>query len=196
MKFIISDCLKESIRAKEDFANREAENIIRLSENLVATIKNGGKLLVFGNGGSAADAQHIAAEFVNRFLIDRPPLPALALTTDTSILTSVGNDFSFEDVFAKQIAALGKKEDLALGISTSGNSPNVLKAIDVAKKMGLQTAALTGGNGGKLGAMADIVLNVPTDQTPHIQEVHLWVEHLLCQLVDTMLFGDSKNTDH
>jgi len=181
-----------SIKAKQDFAADYSHEICRLVDVLVAAFRNGNKLLIFGNGGSAADAQHMAAEFVNRFLIDRRPLPAIALTTDSSILTSIGNDFSFADIFIKQIQALGQPGDVALGISTSGNSPNVIKAIEQARAMGLTTAVLTGGSGGKLLPMADIGLNVPTTFTPHIQESHLWVEHLLCQLVDETMFGAGR----
>jgi len=180
-----------SIKAKQDFATACGADICRTVETLVTAFQNGNKLLIFGNGGSAADAQHLAAEFVNRFLIDRRPLAALALTTDSSILTSIGNDFSFDDIFLKQIQALGQVGDIALGISTSGNSPNVLKAIEQAKAMGLVTVGLTGGKGGKLLPLVDIGLNVPCFFTPHIQEAHLWVEHLLCQLVDEAMFGAS-----
>lgn len=193
MKQILATSLENSIAAKEAFVKAHHDDILRLAQWLIDTIKNGNKLLVFGNGGSAADAQHMAAEFVNRFMIDRPPLAAIALTTDTSILTSIGNDFSFDDIFVKQIQALGKEGDMALGISTSGNSPNVLTAIEVAKKMGIKTAALTGGKGGKLIDIADLVLNVPSSITPAIQETHVWVEHLLCQLVDEALFGENSN---
>jgi len=181
--------LQGSIKAKQDFAEACGSEICRLVETLVSAFRNGNKLLIFGNGGSAADAQHLAAEFVNRFLIDRRPLPAIALTTDSSVLTSIGNDFSFADIFVKQIQALGQVGDVALGISTSGNSPNVVKAIEQASAMGLTTAVLTGGHGGKLLPLADIGLNVPSFFTPHIQEAHLWAEHLLCQLVDETMFG-------
>ena len=194
MEQLITESLQHSIAAQKAFAREQIANIILLSQWMIGTIKEGNKLLIFGNGGSAADAQHMAAEFVNRFLIDRPPLAAMALTTDSSILTSIGNDFSFDDIFAKQIQALGKKGDLALGISTSGNSPNVLKAITIAREMGLKTAALTGGTGGKLIDLADLTLNVPVRETPYIQEAHLWVEHLLCRMVDQALFGDKAGT--
>jgi D-sedoheptulose 7-phosphate isomerase len=193
MKNILRQSLENSIKAKEEFVSSQEQNLILLVNWLVSCFGNGGKLLIFGNGGSAADAQHLAAEFVNRFIIDRRPLPALALTTDTSILTSVGNDFSYDDIFAKQIYALGKKEDVALGISTSGNSPNVVNAIQAAREIGMRTAVLTGGNGGKLASKAELVLNVPCDSTPHIQETHLWVEHMLCWLVDERMFGSLVN---
>lgn len=189
MDQIIAESLKNSIAAKEALYNNQLADIKKLAQWMIDTIKSGNKIMIFGNGGSAADAQHMAAEFVNRFLIDRPPLAAMALTTDTSILTSVGNDFSYDDIFVKQIQALGKKGDLALGISTSGNSPNVLSGISVAKEMGLKTAALTGKEGGKLIAVADLTLNVPVASTPAIQEAHIWVEHLLCQIVDEALYG-------
>lgn len=190
MKDFIEENLKNSISAKEKLFASQSDIIIQLAELIAVIIEKGNKLLIFGNGGSAADAQHMAAEFVNRFMIDRPPLAAIALTTDTSNITSIGNDFSFDDIFAKQLQALGKEGDLALGISTSGNSPNVVKAMEVADEMGIHTAVLTGGSGGKLVGMADLVINVPSDITPHIQEAHVWVEHLLCWLVDNILFGE------
>ncbi len=191
MKTIISTSLVQSIMAKEAFARESSEKIIELAGQIVETFNDGGKLLIFGNGGSAADAQHLAAEFVNRFLINRRPLPALALTTDTSVLTSIGNDFSFDLIFVKQIQALGKPEDMALGISTSGTSANVVKAMATAREMGLKTAALTGGEGTvpeDLSHSCDLILNVPSDSTPHIQETHLWVEHLLCEMVEKTIF--------
>ena len=191
MKTEISINLAQSIIAKQAFAEASSDRIIQLVEWTIETFRSGGKLLIFGNGGSAADAQHVAAEFVNRFKIDRQPLPAIALTTDSSVLTSIGNDFSFDMIFVKQVQALGKPGDLVLGISTSGNSPNVVKAIAAAKDMSLRTAVLTGGSsntGGKLGGLADLVLNVPTDSTAHIQETHLWVEHILCEFVEKELF--------
>jgi D-sedoheptulose 7-phosphate isomerase len=192
MKTLLSTSLVQSIMAKEAFLKEAAEDIIRLTEWIREVFEDGGKLLIFGNGGSAADAQHLAAEFVNRFLINRRPLPALALTTDASVLTSIANDFSFELVFAKQIQALGKPEDLALGISTSGNSINVIKAMQAARDIGMKTVALTGGivrPGGDLAAHCDLVLNVPSDSTPHIQETHLWLEHVLCEMVEKQMFG-------
>lgn len=194
MKTLISTNLMQSILAKEAFAKEAADDILRVTDWMVEVLTKGGKLLLFGNGGSAADAQHLAAEFVNRFLINRRPLPALALTTDTSVLTSIGNDFSFEQIFSKQVEALGKPEDLALGISTSGNSPNVIKAMQAARAIGMKTVGLTGGiarPGGDLAAHCDLVLNVPSDATPHIQEAHLWVEHLLCEIVEKRLFAAS-----
>jgi len=194
MKTLISTNLVQSIMAKEAFVKESVDDILLLSEWIREVFEDGGKLLIFGNGGSAADAQHLAAEFVNRFLINRRPLPALALTTDSSVLTSIANDFSYELVFAKQIQALGKPEDLALGISTSGTSANVVKAMEAARTIGMKTVALTGGTarpGGDLAAICDLVLNVPSDSTPHIQETHLWVEHLLCEIVERQMFASS-----
>ncbi len=193
MDTILSRSLSDSIAAKQGFYETGKDDLLQLVDWVVESFGQGGKLLLCGNGGSAADAQHLAAEFVNRFLIDRRPLPALALTTDTSILTSVGNDFSYDDIFAKQVQALGKKEDLFLGISTSGNSPNIVRAVETATKIGMKTAILTGGSGGALASMADLVLTVPSDKTPHIQETHLWIEHMLCWLVDERMFGSLRS---
>ncbi len=198
MQNFILTSLKNSIEAQEAFANEQGEVISALARQMMLTIRRGGKILIFGNGGSAADAQHMAAEFVNRFLINRRPMAALALTTDTSVLTSIGNDFSFDEIFVKQMQALGKPEDLAVGISTSGASVNVLKAMVAAKEIGMVTAALTGGlagDGGAVGRAADFVLNVPSDKTQHIQEAHLWAEHLLCELVEREIFGDDAQKD-
>lgn len=193
MEQSISEALINSVMAKEAFVRESSKGLIDLACQMVISIRQGGKVLIFGNGGSAADAQHMAAEFVNRFLINRRPMAAIALTTDTSIITSIGNDFSFDEIFSKQVQALGKPEDIALGISTSGSSVNVIKAISAAKDIGMRTAALTGGlveTGGELGQLADITLNVPTVKTQHIQEVHLWAEHLLCELVEREIFGE------
>jgi len=184
----IKKAFKESIALKEAFIKANVEKIILLVQLVLDTLKGGGKILLFGNGGSAADAQHIAAEFVNRFRRDRHPLPALALTTDTSILTSIANDYDFSLVFLKQIQALGKPGDLAWGISTSGNSPNVNLALEEAKRMGLKTVALGGGTGGKMAEIADLALVVNSKDTPRIQEVHITIGHVVCELVEEMFF--------
>jgi D-sedoheptulose 7-phosphate isomerase len=194
MEQTVSEALINSMMAKEAFVKESRGRLIDLACQMVMTLRQQGKILIFGNGGSAADAQHMAAEFVNRFIINRRPLAAIALTTDTSVITSIGNDFSFDEIFSKQVQALGKEEDLALGISTSGSSPNVVKAIEVAKNIGMRTAVLTGGLSGganELGKLADITLNVPTRKTAHIQEVHLWIEHVLCELVEEEIFGEN-----
>ena len=143
--------------------------------------------MLFGNGGSAADAQHLAAEFVNRFQIERPPLAAIALTTDTSILTSIANDYRFDDIFSKQIKALGKKGDIAWGLSTSGNSPNVVKAVQSARKLGMTTIGMTG-RGGELAECADLVLAVASDTTARVQESHITLGHILCELLERKLY--------
>jgi D-sedoheptulose 7-phosphate isomerase len=193
MEKIVSEALINSMMAKEAFVKESRDKLVDLACLMVMTLRQGGKILIFGNGGSAADAQHMAAEFVNRFLLNRRPLAAIALTTDTSTITAIGNDFSFDEIFSKQMQALGKPEDLALGISTSGGSVNVIKGIEVARDIGMRTAVLTGGlagAGGELGKVADVTLNVPAAKTQHIQEVHLWVEHLLCELVEEEIFGE------
>ncbi len=189
MEEIVLKSFKDSVRAKERFfTKKNAALVVKLAGMVVESFKAGGKLMIIGNGGSAADAQHLAAEFVNRFEIERPPLPALALTTDSSVLTSIGNDYSFDQAFSKQVRALGRAGDVLLAISTSGSSANVLKAVQAAKAMSIKTVALTGGKGGKLTAKADLSINVEADKTARIQEVHITIGHILCELVDHMLF--------
>lgn len=186
---IIQKSFKDSVKAKEQFFNKKNIALVKEGAEAIAeSFKAGGKLLIIGNGGSAADAQHLAAEFVNRFEIERPPLPALALTTDTSNITSIGNDYSFDQIFSKQVRALGKEGDVLLAISTSGASKNIAKAVDSAASMGIKTIALTGKGGGLLAGKADILLNVDFKTTARIQEVHITVCHILCELVDHMLF--------
>ena len=181
---LILTSLEGSIAAKKAFAKEQMEEMLLLVQWTVEALSSGNKLLIFGNGGSAADAQHMAAEFVNRFLIDRPPLAAIALTTDSSILTSIGNDFSYDDIFSKQIIALGKPGDLALGISTSGNSPNVLAAVMKARELDCKTIGLTGKDGRKLAALCDACVLVPSGRTSRIQEAHITIGHIWCQIVD------------
>jgi len=151
-------------------------------------ISRNGKILIFGNGGSAADAQHLAAELVNRFKKERAPLPAIALTTDTSILTAVANDYDFSQIFSKQILALGKKGDMALGISTSGKSSNVISALKVAKEIGLHTVGLSGGDGGLMKDVCDYLILVPSFETPRIQEGHLLFLHIFSELLEEIIF--------
>ncbi len=186
---LISRSFEESIRAKKDFFT--ASNMALIEEaakEVVGSFKAGGKLITAGNGGSAADAQHLAAELVNRFEIERPPLPALAITTDTSNITSIGNDYTFDEIFSKQIRALGRERDVFLAISTSGASANITKAVDAARSMGIKVIALTGKGGGDLASRADILLNVDATRTCRIQEVHITVCHILCEVIDCMLF--------
>ncbi len=185
---IIKRIFRESIQLKETFLRDNIDKIVRVVDVITEALKKGNKILLFGNGGSAADAQHIAGEFVNRFLIERPPLPAVALTTDTSVLTSIGNDYDFSEVFSKQIRAIGNEGDIAWGFSTSGGSLNVIKALEAAKKMGLVTVGFTGRDGGTVGLISDYHLNVPSNVTPRVQEVHIVVSHAICELVDWRLF--------
>ena len=187
MKNIILNTLEDSITVKRQFIENNLGNIVTAAEMLADCVSSGNKILIFGNGGSAADAQHLAAEFINRFQIERPPLAALALTTDTSILTSIANDYHFDKIFAKQVEALGNPGDLAWAISTSGNSPNVIKAIKIAKKKSLATIAMTG-RGGELAACADVVFSVESVTTARIQEAHITLGHILCDLVERKLY--------
>ena len=179
---------KESSQIKDIFLNENLGRIVQVVDVVTATLKAGNKILLFGNGGSAADAQHIAGEFVNRFLIERPPLPALALTTDTSVITSIGNDYHFSEIFSKQIRAIGQAGDIAWGMSTSGMSPNVIRGFEAAKKIGMTTIGFTGKDGGDVAKMVDYLLNVSSGSTPRIQEVHITVSHIICELVDVKLF--------
>jgi D-sedoheptulose 7-phosphate isomerase len=179
---------KESSRVKEAFINENLSKLVSVIDALTAALKAGNKILLFGNGGSAADAQHIAAEFINRFLIERPPLPAIALTTDTSVITSIGNDYDFSEIFSKQIRAIGQAGDVAWGLSTSGNSANVLKGLEIAKKMGLITLAFTGKDGGNIDKIVDFPIHVSSSSTARIQETHITAGHAICELVDMKLF--------
>lgn len=182
-----------SIQVKQQFLLDQLPALIAATEAVVETLRQEKKLLLFGNGGSAADAQHIAAEFVNRYVRDRPPLPAIALTTDTSALTAIANDFGPEDVFAKQVQALGKEGDIALAFSTSGDSPNVLRGLDRCQELGIQTIGLTGGTGGALAERVDHCLCVAaTTSTPRIQETHILIGHAICEMVDHVLYGPDE----
>ena len=185
---------RESCHTKEGFINDNLVRIVAVVEAVTTALKAGNKILLFGNGGCAADAQHLAAEFVNRFIIERPPLPAIALTTDTSVITSIGNDYDFSEIFSKQIRAIGQKGDIAWGMSTSGTSVNVVKALETAKKIDMVTIALTGRDGGEIARIADHALIVASTSTPRIQEVHITVGHVICEMVDFKLFQrpDSK----
>lgn len=160
----------------------------RMSDTITASIRAGGKLLLAGNGGSAGDSQHIAAEFTGRMLYNRDPLPAIALTTDTSALTAIGNDYGFEKAFERQLIALGRPGDVFLGLSTSGNSPNVLRALDAARAGGMVTMGFAGVDGGQMRARCDLILCAPTDWTPVIQQVHMVAAHIICSLVERAMF--------
>jgi D-sedoheptulose 7-phosphate isomerase len=189
----ISRIFSESVATKLRFLEENAQALAGVVRLIADAFRSGRKVLLFGNGGSAADAQHIAAEFTNRMLMERPPLPAIALTTDTSTLTSIANDYGYVDVFAKQIAALGQAGDVAIAISTSGNSPNVLAALRVCRDRKIRTVGLTGRDGGQMASQVDHLLNVSaTTKTPRIQETHILVGHTICELVDEELFGKGR----
>jgi D-sedoheptulose 7-phosphate isomerase len=189
MKESIVQAFEESARIKVKFARENADKIVDVVQLIAQAFREGRKVILFGNGGSAMDASHIAAEFMNRFLIERPPLPAIALNSDTALLTCISNDYDFSQVFSKQLSALGHEGDVVIGISTSGNSLNVIKGLEVAKKNGMKTVALTGGTGGKIAGLADYAFIIPTKITPRIQEAHITLGHTICQLVDEELFG-------
>ena len=186
---IITSALNESIAVKQALVEREIPLIVHIAELMARTFEAGHKVVLFGNGGSAADAQHVAAELVGRFMLQRTALPAIALTTDTSILTSIGNDFAFDQVFVRQIEALVQAGDLAAGISTSGYSPNILGGITAAKQKGATTLGFTGLNGGKLKELAHICFCAPSERTARIQEAHITVWHTICEAVEARLFG-------
>jgi D-sedoheptulose 7-phosphate isomerase len=192
---LIDEFVGESLRVKTQFFQNNRDRIAQTAETIAHGLRNGRKILFFGNGGSAADAQHLTAEMVGRFGPDRSPMAAISLSTDTSILTAVGNDYGYEHVFSRQIEALGQPGDTAIGISTSGNSPNVIAALDVARSKGLFTVGFTGETGGKMNGHAEVLFQVPSRQTPRIQETHILLGHILCELVDRELFPEAYPAD-
>ena len=196
-KFIMSE-LQESLdamaaAAKSDFFVKQIEAI---AEMLIRSLKQGGKILFAGNGGSASDAQHIAGEFVSRLNYDRAPLAGLALTTDTSVITAVGNDYGYEHVFSRQILALGQAGDVFVGISTSGRSPNILAAFTAAHTKGVHCVGFTGAKGGSMSERCDLMLNAPSDRTPIIQQMHITAAHIICGLVESALFPKVEPRAH
>jgi D-sedoheptulose 7-phosphate isomerase len=186
---IIRGAIRESIEVKSDLLNQHVSTIADLSRLLIDALRAGKKLVLFGNGGSAADAQHVAAELVNRFQMDRNPLPAIALTTDTSILTSVGNDLAFDELFSRQVRALVQRGDVAVGISTSGNSSNVINGIIAAKEKGAVTVGFTGRSGGRLKDLVDACCHVSSESTARIQEAQITIWHALCEVIEREMFG-------
>jgi D-sedoheptulose 7-phosphate isomerase len=192
MKQYIYHQIADSVATKQLILENEPllDLLVEVAQKCVDVYKNGKKILIAGNGGSAADAQHFAAELVGRYGFDRPSLPSLALTTDTSALTAIGNDYGYDYVFSRQLEGLGVEGDLFIGISTSGNSQNVLNAFESAKVRGITTVALVGRDGGKMGKMADYAIIIPSDKTPRIQESHLLVEHIICDIIEKEIFGD------
>ncbi|MGM0446389.1 MAG: D-sedoheptulose 7-phosphate isomerase [Bacillota bacterium] len=192
MKDVIIKTFMESAQVKELCANTLKDKIEVMTRKFIQTINTNNKILVFGNGGSAADAQHLAGELVGHYNYDRRSLPAIALTTDSSVISCIANDYSYDEIFSRQIEGLGQKNDLALGISTSGNSDNVVKAIKKANSMGLFTIAMTGKDGGKCAEVADLLLNVPSFSTPRIQEAQITILHIICELLEEEMFGENK----
>jgi len=183
----IAKRLNESARLKEEIARKSAGEIQAIAELIIGAYRNGGKVVLFGNGGSAADAQHIAAELVGKFLLKRQAFPAVALTTNTSIMTAIANDCGYDEVFSRQVEALVTGKDVVIGISASGNSQNVINAIALAMKKGAKTVGLTGGDGGELAKIAELTLIVPSDSAPRIQEAHITIGHIICELVEKEL---------
>ena len=194
MTDLVREELAEGLAVLQSVANDASLHaaLVEAAEVTASALKAGRKLMVAGNGGSAADAQHLVAEFVCRLCQDRPPMRAVALTTDSSILTAVGNDYVYERIFARQIEALGQPGDVFLGISTSGNSPNILRGLELCREMGIATIGLTGRNGGKMPALCDYCLRMPSDVTMHIQEAHLALEHIFCMIVERSYFGAER----
>lgn len=189
MKETIERAFTESIEVKQETLKKNLPQIIAASQAIIKALENGHKVLLCGNGGSAADSQHIAAEFTGRFAKERKALPAVALTTDTSALTALGNDYSFDIIFSRQVQALGQRGDVLIAISTSGNSKNVLEAVKEARSMGLTTIGVTGGQGGQLAPISDIAIVVPSSKTARIQESHLVIFHAICELAENALFS-------
>lgn len=191
-ELFLEEFIRERIKTTMSVQEKLLEQgyiISQVANVLLEAYKTGKKILIFGNGGSAADAQHIAAELTGKYYLDRKPLPAIALTTNTSSLTAIGNDYTFDDIFARQIEALGEPGDVAIGISTSGNSLNVIKGLRAARLKGLITVVMTGMDGGQAKAEGDYCICVPSYDTPRIQEAHILIGHILCELVERALFG-------
>ena len=192
MQTIVLTAFADSARVKQQFAREHADRIVQVATLIAKAFQNGNKVLLFGNGGSSTDAAHIAAEFVGRYQRDRVPLPAIALATDIAAITCIANDYGYEELFARQVRAHGRKGDIAIGISTSGNSPNVLKGVAAARDGGLTTIAWTGANGGKLAELVDYPFIVPSTVTSRIQESHITLGHVLCELVEDHLLGKAS----
>ena len=191
MLTIIRKQIEDSVAIKQNLLDNQAvlSEIEKAAVAVISAFRDSHKVLLAGNGGSAADAQHIAAELVNRFYFDRPSLPAIALTTDTSVLTSIGNDSGFDRIFTRQLKALGNAKDIFIALSTSGNSPNLVDALKVCKEEKIRTIGFTGSSGGKMKDLCDILITVPSNDTPRIQEVHILIGHIICSIVEEKLFG-------
>lgn len=192
MREVVIKELEESANIKRMMAQSLADTIVDAAQMILKAYQTGGKVLLIGNGGSAADAQHIAAELIGRFQLERTGLPAIALTTNTSALTALANDYGYDAVFSRQLEALASNKDILIAITTSGTSPNILKAVEAAHSKGVYVVGLTGGNGGKLKDMADLTIMVPSDNTARIQEAHITIGHIICHLVEKGLFNESS----
>ncbi|MCW5786646.1 MAG: D-sedoheptulose 7-phosphate isomerase [Nitrospira sp.] len=190
MKEFALKAFDESAEIKRRFARDHADKIVQVAQLIGQALRSGRKVLLFGNGGSATDAAHIAAEFVGRYKRERAPFPAIALATDIAAITCIANDYGFQELFARQVQAHGRQGDVAIAISTSGNSPNVLKGVETAKALGLTTIAWTGGSGGKLAGMVDYAFVVPSTLTARIQESHITLGHVLCELIEDHVLAD------
>ena len=190
-EILITNYIEGSIRTKQELLKNNIPEIARVADIILNACRNGNTIFWFGNGGSAADAQHLACELVSMFFLERKPLASIALTTNTSELTAIANDYHFNQVFARQVEALVKSGDIVIGISTSGTSPSVIESIRAGKRIGAITVAFTGAAGGKLRAEVDYLLSVPSDVTPHIQESHIMIGHVICYLVEKKLFGET-----
>ncbi len=194
MEKIVKEILNESIRVKNKMVDDPSllSQINKISSIIIEAYRRKNKVILFGNGGSAADAQHVAGELVNRLHLEREALPAIALTTDSSVLTSIANDYDYSRIFARQVEALAKEGDVVIGISTSGSSSNVIEAVKTAKEKGAKTVGFTGNKGGRLAELVDFVISVPCDETPRVQESHITIFHIICCLVERELFGDES----
>ena len=187
----IKNQIRDSIKLKKEILNSESliETIMQSARACISALSNGNKILLAGNGGSAADAQHIAGELVNRFNFNRPGLPALALTTDSSVITSIANDYGFETIFSRQISSIGTKNDVFIAITTSGSSPNIINALKTARECGIKTIMLTGSKGASYSDLCDFCIAIPSSDTPRIQEAHILTGHILCSVIEKELFG-------
>jgi D-sedoheptulose 7-phosphate isomerase len=192
MQEFVLNAFADSATVKQQFARDHADRIVQVAKLIASAFREGRKVLLFGNGGSATDAAHIAAEFVGRYKRERAPLPAIALATDIAAITCIANDYGYEELFARQVRAHGQKGDIAIAISTSGNSPNVLRGVAAARECGLVTVAWTGGSGGKLAGFVDYPFVVPSAVTARIQESHITLGHVLCELVEEQLLGKAS----
>lgn len=190
MRKIITSELDENINITKNISKNLSDTIVTISEMIIDVYNNGGKVILIGNGGSAADAQHISAELVGRFKLERNSLPAIALTTNTSIITALANDYGYDTIFSRQLESIANDKDVLIAITTSGNSSNILKAVEVAKSKNIKVIGMTGRSGGKLKDLIDIIIKVPSDNIPRIQEAHITIGHIICNLVEKELFNE------